>query len=201
MRIGLGLGLTGVSVLSGAGNPNLLARPIEFDNAAWSKGNVTVSANAIAAPDGTTTAEKLVETTATTVSHTANQSRTVASNTAHAFSVYLKAAERSRVVVYFGKSGSPFTRLGALVDLAAGTVTAANSGSPTSVTQRALEALPNNWYRVKLAGIFDTTSTDGIVEVRLDNGTTTSYTGDGTSGLYVWGAKLELGPVATAFRP
>jgi hypothetical protein len=38
---------------------------MEFDNAAWTKSDVTVSLDAIAAPDGTTTADKFVENTDT----------------------------------------------------------------------------------------------------------------------------------------
>lgn len=181
---------------------NLLLRSSELETGSWSKGNASIAANAEIAPDGTMTADKLVENTSST-SHAASQSITVSANTAHAASVYLKAAERTRALLYYGKSGSPFTRAGALVDLAAGTVSASNSGSPTSVTQRALEAAGNGWWRVLLAGIFDTASTDGLVEVRLHDGSGATYAGNGSSGILLWGAQLERGadassPIATA---
>lgn len=41
---------------------NLLLRSQEFDNAAWSKTNVTVTANLVTAPDGTVTMDKLAAT-------------------------------------------------------------------------------------------------------------------------------------------
>ncbi len=46
-----------------SGGSNLLIYPNEFDNAAWLKTNTTVTPNAALAPDGTTTADRLVATT------------------------------------------------------------------------------------------------------------------------------------------
>src|SRR3990167_4931904 len=47
------------------GGQNLLTRSEEFDHADWVKTGLTVSANAIAAPDGNLTADQLVEDTST----------------------------------------------------------------------------------------------------------------------------------------
>lgn len=45
---------------------NLLTYSEQFDNAAWQKTNITVTANAIAAPDGTLSADKIEATTSAT---------------------------------------------------------------------------------------------------------------------------------------
>jgi hypothetical protein len=39
------------------------------------------------------------------------------------------------------------------------------------------------------------------IRIFTSNGTTTFYTGDGTSGIYIWGAQLETGSTATAYIP
>jgi polyisoprenoid-binding protein YceI len=44
---------------------NLLTQTQQFDNAAWSKGNGAITANATTAPDGTATADSFVTTAAT----------------------------------------------------------------------------------------------------------------------------------------
>ena len=41
---------------------NLLTHPEEFDNAAWSKSNTTITPNVTAAPDGTLTADEIEHT-------------------------------------------------------------------------------------------------------------------------------------------
>jgi hypothetical protein len=46
---------------------NLLTYSENFDNAAWGKQSVTVNANAAIAPDGTLTADKLIESTTNAV--------------------------------------------------------------------------------------------------------------------------------------
>jgi hypothetical protein len=87
---------------------NLLTYSSEFDNAIWVKGNTTVTANATIAPDGDTSADKLVENTANTT-HSVNEiaisSATVGS--IYTFSIYIKAAERK--YAYIGIGGSAFS--------------------------------------------------------------------------------------------
>ena len=55
----------------------------------------------------------------------------------------------------------------------------------------------NGWYRV------DITLNDVILEAAffLYNGSSYTYTGDGTSGIYIWGAQLEAGSYATSYIP
>jgi hypothetical protein len=56
----------------------------------------------------------------------------------------------------------------------------------------------NGWYRC--TAYYATFSTYAIVAVAsADN--TTSYAGDGTSGLFIWGAQLEARSTATAYTP
>jgi len=65
MRLGLGLGLgigRASGIASGSGGlilPNLLTKTELFENAAWIKTSMTVSANTTVAPDGNTTADTI----------------------------------------------------------------------------------------------------------------------------------------------
>lgn len=71
---------------------NLLTYSQEFDNAAWTKTAVTVTANVTTAPDGTATADAMYETTANVVNH-AVQASGAFSTAPGTLSIYLKKGD------------------------------------------------------------------------------------------------------------
>lgn len=159
---------------------NLLTYSQEFDNAAWGKTEATVTANAAVAPDGTTTADKLIATTVNST-HSVTQFSATAGQL-YAFSVYAKAGEYSQLQLSgFGVEGQGFNTV---YNLANQTVTFAPAGS--SIT-----AVGNGWYRCTL--VVTATNTAGpIIRIR-DNSENNAFSGDGTSGIYLWGAQLNVG--------
>ena len=158
---------------------NLLTNSESFEASAWNKSGATVTANSTAAPDGTTTADKLVETT-TNAQHRVSQAVTVTSGISYTYTIYAKAAERTSVWV---RVIGTTTFAGCVVDLTTGAITS-TTGTCTA------EALNNGWYRISITGTSD--STTATVYANLVQGTsTTTYTGDGTSGAFIWGAQLE----------
>lgn len=162
---------------------NLLGFTEEFDNAGWLKAASTITANAIADPNGYLNADKLVEDT-TTANHYAQQSPTYVLGTVYTFSFYAKAAERSSVLGLMGVAA--FTSGAQIVFTlsGAGTVTVV-SGSPTGT----ITSVGNGWYRCSMKDIC-TTSASAATRISLYNGSV-SYLGDGTSGAYIWGAQVS----------
>ena len=165
----------------------------------WIAGGATVAANATRAPDGNTTADKIVES-ATTAQHFFYQLVTVASGP-FTFSVCLKAAERS--VAYVLMSDNSTGAAGVRVDLSTGTLSSdgATAGLWTSVTST-IEPLADGYYRVSVSGIRGAgTQTAGFILMSNGSGTSSgdTYAGDGTSGLYAWGAQIEAGLTATSY--
>lgn len=67
---------------------NLLKYSQQFDNAAWTKTDCAIAANDTAAPDGTTTADKVTLTVG--AAQSCVQSVTVAASTAYVFSIWVK---------------------------------------------------------------------------------------------------------------
>ncbi|MGE4420578.1 MAG: LamG-like jellyroll fold domain-containing protein, partial [Sulfurimonas sp.] len=178
-------------LLEGA-STNLLTYSEQFDNAVWMKLRSSVSANATETTDpyGTNLADKLIEDTTATITHLVSQLYSFTAGTTYTFSVYAKAGSRSQMALRFGDSG-----LAAGFDLSSGTVLSASSGVTTKIT-----ALANGWYRVSAT---ETAVNSGsyAAQIQLMVSGVTSYTGDGTSGIYIFGAQFEAMPFATSYIP
>lgn len=179
---------------------NLLTYSEDFSNAAWVKTRSSVSANAVASPDGATTADKLVEDNTASNSHYTWQSYT-ASNTTVTFSVYVKAAERTYSVVKL--SNNLDESWGIQVNLNTPTDTAVIGGIADGVDfkVRSYKVTPmlNGWVRISVTSAKQAVNTAIVCEIILHNGTSPSYTGDGASGIYIWGAQLETGTYPTSY--
>jgi hypothetical protein len=164
---------------------NTQVQSAEFNDGEWLKLGTTVSANAVIAPDGTTTADKIVEDTSTGTHRVlTNIGIATSAGVAYAASVYAKSAGRNLLLTNNNLSGADF-------DLTNGTVSGTGTIEPAYL-------LGSGWYRCSITRTPGTT--DRIVAY-LTSGGSTSYTGDGTSGVFLWGAQHELGSGATSYIP
>jgi len=186
-----------------SGTRNLLTYTEQFENAAWAKSRTTVTANATTSPDGTVNADKLVEdTTASSTHRIFQQASKAASSLTRTFSVYLKASERTLARLRV-TDNIEAVYAGIDIDLAAGTIGTASVAGGSSISSPSATILPagNGWYRVTLTATLDATITSmGAFLFLCDGAGNISYTGDGTSGIFVWGAQLETGSTATAYQ-
>jgi hypothetical protein len=170
---------------------NLVTYSEDFGNAAWTKARVTVTPNTLVAPDGTLTADKLVETTDTNT-HFVNENATVTSGATYTFSVYLKKAERRFVSL----SDALVTARTTTFDLELGTVVTQNA----SIINSVIESVGNGWFRCGITFAATSTTIGARVGLMDATGTVTpSYTGDGYSGIYIWGAQLESSSFSTSY--
>ena len=177
---------------------NLLTYSQEFDNAAWSKNGITVTANSTAAPDGTTTADTITPNTTNTF-HRAGQSPTVpASNVT--ISVYAKSNgyDFLHLRLAFGASG-----VGLAFNLTNGvTSTGYREGNIPLPAPASFSVVDDGdgWYR---CSITNTVTAGSATQYNYigETATVVSFAGDGTSGVYLWGAQLEQRSAVSSYTP
>ena len=187
-------------LIEGAGT-NLCLQSQTFDNASWTKSRTSLSANAAIAPDGTMTADKLIETV-DSGTHRAYQTFTkAASAVTYTLSVYLKAAERTFAHIRIAETGegNPAT-VG--LNLSTGELGTPYGSGITGVSA-AVVTVANGWYRLSITGT-TTTDTNLAVYVMAATGLTSGdvgYVGDITKGVYIWGAQLEAASFPSSYIP
>ena len=181
---------------------NLLLRSEEFETT-WvlpglqSFGSGSI-ANAIAAPDGTTTADKLVEDNSPSASqHYAYQLVPIIAGLPYTVSVYAKAAERQEIFLALATFNSAFlSNTSSYFNLVSGTTRTVGINATASIVDAG-----GGWYRCSLTGIAQTSTTAIISGGAISNGSTFFYAGDGTSGIYLWGAQLEQSSTVGEYIP
>jgi hypothetical protein len=177
---------------------NLILQSQTFDDAGWTKGGSTVTANATAAPDESITADKLVEDTSTGLHRLSQIVAKAASATTYTFTVFAKASERTQLRLALDDVGA--NNGGATFDLSNGTISTAAAVTGDFTNASASITAVGSWYRLALT-VTSNTVTSIRAQTQIAVSGSISYTGVAGSGLFLWGAQLELGSTATAYIP
>jgi hypothetical protein len=184
------------SILLENQSTNLITYSQDFSNAFWTKTGASVVSDATTSPDGTINADKLVEDTSTG-QHNIKKVNSPISSSFYNGKIFVKANGSPKLA--FSESGATGSYLA--IDLNNGNVLASNLLGSYSVN-----ALPNGWFEVNISPNTANVRFDFAVFLLDANYTTGtpagySYTGDGTSGAYIWGAQLEALSYPTSYIP
>ena len=157
----------------------------------WNISAITNTRTGFSSPDGGTDASRLQEDTSSVSKFTykAFTNALVVSNT-YTLSVFVKAGERFRCVV----SDAQNTQ-GGYFNLNTKETSVFN-GSPTL----RIVDVSDGWKRCSITYTPTSTTCQPRFYIVNDDGAV-NYTGDGASGLYIWGAQLEEGSYPTSYIP
>jgi hypothetical protein len=171
---------------------NLLTYSEQFDNGAWTSSALTITANATTAPDGTTTADLSVPSASSSNGHSTYRAVTFI-NTPYSISIYAKASGYQYFMLNIYDGAHKTT----IYDLSNGVVTQTAAGGTATISY-----VGNGWYRCVLT--ITPTASSGYIYFASSNGPTytygtTTWSGNGTSGAYIWGAQLEQRSTVAAY--
>ncbi len=161
----------------------------------WGAGTrVNTTNNSGDSPRGDKTMALIIEDTSPTIERYAQDRNIIlTAGTTYCYSVFVKAHTSPRNLYLRVASGSTSV---VFFDPAAGAWV--GSGNGTQFVDRGFDDFGNGIYRVWMvftAGASQST----VIRIQLANGVSSNYTGDGKSGLYVWGAQLEDSPFPTSY--
>jgi len=176
---------TGTSgILWERGRTNSIVHSQEFDNGTfWQTDAETVTANNTTAPDGTATADLILESNLNNNHFLRQEVSGLTLNSKYTLSVYAKKRDRDYLRFSVNNTGE-----NTWFNIADGTIGTVHANHTARI-----EALNNGWYRCSITF----TETFGAIDAMYITLNTANnqqtYAGDVTKGNYWWGAQLELG--------
>jgi hypothetical protein len=170
---------------------NIQTWSADLSQSSYGVAGASVTANAATAPDGSNSGWKLVENSSA-VAHRITSNIPLSNTTTYTISVFVKASERSYVALNFTNLAAGMT----FFDLNNGAILNRQAG----VLAASIDPAGSGWYRISATAT--TTSTGQFADLLLSDASQNfTYTGDGSSGMFVWGFQIEQTSFPTSYIP
>lgn len=174
---------------------NMIRRSQDFSTSHWLYSYATITASGLAAPDGTTTAIKMAESTTATQTHSIAQTSGNAINfvggQAYTFSVYAKAAENDWILV-------DLTHYNVINQRCWFNISNGTLGTMATGCTGSTQDVGNGWYRCSVTCTISTTGQKWAPQIITANANNARhYAGTVGNGMLIWGAQLEQNSIAT----
>jgi hypothetical protein len=143
------------------------------------------------APDGSITADKLVANTTVANHYAQISAASIAAGAKVTSSAYIKAAGYNfvRITAYNAAITAGFR---VDVNLSTGVGVTSTFGAGSSASGYSVIDVGNGWYRISATGVADSSSTSLLQWIQFaDNASMSVFAGNGTSGIFIWGAQLS----------
>jgi len=179
---------------------NLCLYSEAFFSPNWSVARGTVTSDQALAPDAMMTADLFVESTEAGA-HGPFKSNfdSVTAGTTYTFSIFAKKRDANRHIILSIDGAGAGTGGNAAYDLDTGA--RLTTGGAVVVSSGA-QQWGNGWWRIHLTVTASATGTVRLLCLLFNStGMTLSYAGDGTSGVFLWGAQFEVGGYPTSYIP
>jgi hypothetical protein len=188
---GIGAPVAQTALVSWNKGTNLVTYSEQFDNAAWTKANCTVTANTTISPDGYQNAD-LLYPSSTGVSRECYKAYTYSSGLDYVFSVYVKAGGLNWVFIGTDYAGGG---KGAWFNLSTGTIGTQISGYSASI-----ENAGGGYYRCSVK-FNQSVASNYYTIILADANNSFSVTKNGTDGILIWGASITQSSSVQPYIP
>lgn len=176
---------------------NKLLYSQDFTNANWGKISLTAATTStVVAPDGSRTASVLTLTAAASDHEITTGAGSASSGTVYTFSVYAKPNGYNYIRLSFGNTAGYGI---AFFNVSNGTLGSKTASASPNFFNAAIAPASNGWYR---CSVTYTASVSGFVNGDIYITSTDnqySWTPDGVSGMYLWGALFQASPYLNTY--
>ena len=157
--------------------------------------NLTVATNQTTAPDGASTADRYLETSATSLHVQDGRAFVFVAGTVYTYSAYVKSINSRNYEIGF-PGPVVFPDRFAKFNLSTGAVHSVDGAMTAGI-----QALANGWYRCWATSTCVSGAGSRVSNFVNDELFSRSYAGNTSNGIFIWGAQLEEGSFPTSYIP